>query len=88
MKLANLIVACVILSGVLANAVAAQDAATAPNATGAATGNLARPSKGDPPPDPRKANPAKSDDDTGRKGVSCQRDTFFKGEDGQMHLCK
>lgn len=24
----------------------------------------------------------------GRPGVSCQRDTFFTGNDGQRHLCK
>ena len=26
--------------------------------------------------------------EAGRKGVSCQRDIFFKGDDGKMHLCK
>lgn len=24
----------------------------------------------------------------GRPGISCQRDTYFTGEDGQRHLCK
>jgi hypothetical protein len=30
----------------------------------------------------------RSDGVAGRPGVSCQRDTFFTGEDGQRHLCK
>jgi hypothetical protein len=29
-----------------------------------------------------------SANDAGRKGISCQRDIPYKGDDGQMHLCK
>jgi hypothetical protein len=29
-----------------------------------------------------------STNDAGRKGISCQRDIPYKGDDGQMHLCK
>ena len=91
MKLANLIAAYAILSCALASAVAAQDAATVPgpSAVGTVGENAATRSKADDLPDSRKgSNLQKSDDNVGRKGVSCQRDTFFKGEDGQMHLCK
>jgi hypothetical protein len=90
MKLASLIAAYAILSCPLASAVAAQEAATAPgpSAVGTVGENAATRSKADNLPDSRKGNLQKSDDNAGRKGVSCQRDTFFKGEDGQMHLCK
>jgi hypothetical protein len=87
MKLANLIAAYAILSCALASAVAAQDAATAPGPSAGGAEPATR-SKAADLPNSRKANTKKSDGIAGRKGVSCQRDTFFKGEDGQMHLCK
>jgi hypothetical protein len=90
MKLANLIAACAILSFALANEVAAQDAATAPRpgAIGTVGENAATRSKGDDLAASRNNNLRKSDENSGRKGFSCQRDTLFKGQDGQMHLCK
>ncbi|WGS23118.1 MULTISPECIES: hypothetical protein [unclassified Bradyrhizobium] len=89
MKLAHLVVACSILSCALAGPAIARDAATGHGrgATGTVGADTATPPKGAGHAS-SKDNPRTSDDNAGRKGVSCQRDTFFKGDDGQMHLCK
>ncbi|WGR91436.1 hypothetical protein MTX26_13085 [Bradyrhizobium sp. ISRA443] len=89
MKLTRLVLACSVLSCVLAGHAIARDAATGHgrSPTGTVGADTATPPKGAGHAS-SKDNPRKSDDNAGRKGVSCQRDIFFKGDDGQMHLCK
>ena len=81
-----------ILFCALANPAVAQDATT-PSASGRnttidAAGTSSDPqAKRDEQAKSKEAQPHERDGLSGRRGVSCQRDTFFKGEDGQRHLC-
>jgi hypothetical protein len=89
-KLKNLVEACAILSCARASPVTAQEVPPPPAAAQSApAANAAASSRSDARADHskghRRADPTAG---AGRKGVSCQRDIFFKGEDGQMHLCK
>lgn len=75
--------AAAILSCAFVGAVNAQQATKSKNMDHPATGTVGAASKND-----ASDSQHRKSDVPGRPGVSCQRDTFFTGDDGQRHLCK
>jgi len=68
--------ACAILSFALASQISAKEVNTAAQSSAAKQTNS------------KNGHRSPESDDTGRKGISCQRDIPYRGDDGKMHLCK